>query len=135
MGWSSLIKSMASHFVTDAWFNEATAFFKGADLDAGASDAAQALEIVKSNVVLRQTLQDTGCPWPPGTPDRRGPSPLPASRMRLVLRLWPAWPARPMPPGWQQRHPQDAFFAMASAHSLRVCACMSPVQTQTDVSP
>jgi len=62
-GWSSLIKSMASHFVTDAWFNEATAFFKGADLDAGASDAAQALEIVKSNVVLRQTLQDTGCPW------------------------------------------------------------------------
>merc|ERR1712146_479697 len=122
MGWSSLIKSMASHFVTDAWFNEATAFFKGADLDAGASDAAQALEIVKSNVVLRQTLQDTGCP-------------LPASRMRLVLRLWPAWPARPMPPGWQQRHPQDAFFAMASAHSLRVCACMSPVQTQTDVSP
>lgn len=40
-----------------------------------------------------------------------------------------------MPPGWQQRHPQDAFFAMASAHSLRVCACMSPVQTQTDVFP
>jgi glutamyl aminopeptidase len=62
-GWSRLILSMGSNFASQAWFDVVKQWFDSANLDAGAENAAQALEIIQSNIVLQNTIVNDGCPW------------------------------------------------------------------------
>ena len=62
-GWSRVISSMGSNFVSLDWVPVVRSYFAAVKLDAGAEEAAQALEIIYSNNVLNSTLAQTGCPW------------------------------------------------------------------------
>lgn len=62
-GWSSLITAMGSNFASQEWFDVVQDYFDSVELDAGADEAAQALEVIQSHIVLNATLVEDGCPW------------------------------------------------------------------------